>query len=77
VRACTAVVTEMSWNDSDDPFKKYRAEIEFINPKDWEKDLKASLDELTTESGSVKNLCLFLVDLRLTYAARERRGSRY
>ncbi|EHL03633.1 putative GTPase SLIP-GC [Glarea lozoyensis 74030] len=53
MRACTAVVTEMSWNDSDDPLKKYRAEIEFIDPKEWEKDLKASLDELTTESGSL------------------------
>jgi hypothetical protein len=46
----------MSWNDSDDPFKKYRAEIEFINPQDWAKDLKASLDELTSESGSVSSL---------------------
>jgi hypothetical protein len=46
----------MSWNDSDDPFKKYLAEIEFIYPKDWEKDLKASLDELKTESGSVRSL---------------------
>lgn len=30
IRACTAVVTEMSWNASDDPFRKYRAEIEFV-----------------------------------------------
>jgi len=30
MRACTAVVTEMSYNDSEDEESKYRAEIEFI-----------------------------------------------
>ena len=34
MRACTAVVTEMSWNDSADPFSKYRGEIEFITRED-------------------------------------------
>jgi hypothetical protein len=72
VRACTAVVTEISWNDSDDPSKKYRAEIEFINPKEWEKDLKASLDELTTESGSVSCFFRNLPAPLLIGAARQR-----
>jgi hypothetical protein len=31
MRACTAVVTEISWNESDKPSEKYRAEIEFIS----------------------------------------------
>lgn len=53
MRACTAVVTEMSWNFSDDPSKKYRAEIEFIKESDWEKDLKVSLNELIDASGNV------------------------
>ncbi|KAF7869938.1 hypothetical protein EAF04_004722 [Stromatinia cepivora] len=53
MRACTAVVTEMSWNCSDDPSKKYRAEIEFIKECDWEKDLKLSLNELIDASGNV------------------------
>ncbi|KAJ8060176.1 hypothetical protein OCU04_010521 [Sclerotinia nivalis] len=53
MRACTAVVTEMSWNCSDDPSKKYRAEIEFIKECDWEKDLKLSLNELVDASGNV------------------------
>lgn len=35
MRACTAVVTEMSRNDGTDPFSKYRAEIEFISRTDW------------------------------------------
>jgi len=46
MRACTAVVTEMSYNHSTDPDAKYRGEIEFIKPSDWEKDLKTSLSEV-------------------------------
>ncbi|CAD6446372.1 e1e59874-7bcb-4b1c-a282-67f13334c37c [Sclerotinia trifoliorum] len=53
MRACTAVVTEMSWNFSDDPSKKYRAEIEFIKECDWENELKVSLNELIDASGNV------------------------
>lgn len=34
-RACTAVITEISYNESDDPRKAYRAEIEFISQDDW------------------------------------------
>lgn len=54
MRACTAVVTEMSWNSIDDPNKKYRAEIEFIQESDWEKDLELSLNELIDVSGNVR-----------------------
>jgi len=46
MRACTAVVTEISYNFSTDPDAKYRSEIEFIKPSDWEKDLKTSLSEV-------------------------------
>jgi hypothetical protein len=53
MRACTAVVTELSWNPSDDPDKKYRAEIEFIKASDWQKDLEVSLNELIDGSGNV------------------------
>ncbi|GJC86751.1 nuclear GTPase SLIP-GC [Colletotrichum liriopes] len=35
MRACTAVITEISWNSSEDPTKKYRAEIEFITQAEW------------------------------------------
>lgn len=34
MRACTAVVTEMSYNTSKDPNKKYHAEIEFVSRDD-------------------------------------------
>lgn len=60
MRACTAVVTEMSWNSSDDPNKKYRAEIEFIREVDWEKDLKLSLNDLLNDSGKVNEASLSL-----------------
>jgi hypothetical protein len=43
MRACTAVVTEISYNHGDDP---YRAEIEFISRQDWEKELKVLFQDL-------------------------------
>jgi hypothetical protein len=55
MRACTAVVTEISWNDSTDPTAKYSAEIEFITREDWEKELSTLLKEVLTENGTVSN----------------------
>ena len=53
LRACTAVVTEVSWNDNDDPAHKYRAEIEFIKEADWAKELKILFDDLLNDNGEV------------------------
>ncbi|KAL5390396.1 hypothetical protein DPSP01_001963 [Paraphaeosphaeria sporulosa] len=53
MRACTAVVTEISWNSDNDPDHRYRAEIEFINRADWEKDLKVLMQEFLSESGTL------------------------
>lgn len=53
MRACTAVVTEMSWNFSEDENARYRAEIEFIKPEDWEKELRILFEELLDGSGNV------------------------
>lgn len=39
MRACTAVVTELSFNHSNNEAAKYRAEIEFIKPEEWRKEL--------------------------------------
>jgi hypothetical protein len=50
MRACTAVVTEISYNTSEDP---YRAEIEFITREDWEKELKVLFNDLFDGSGNV------------------------
>ena len=54
MRACTAVVTEISWNDSERP---YRAEIEFITASDWEKELKTLFQDLLDPYGEVSRDC--------------------
>ncbi len=53
MRACTAVVTEMSYNDSNDEASRFRAEIEFIKPEEWEKELKILFDEIIDASGNI------------------------
>ncbi|KAH7412113.1 hypothetical protein DE146DRAFT_709700 [Phaeosphaeria sp. MPI-PUGE-AT-0046c] len=53
MRACTAVVTEMSYNANDDPNKKYHAQIEFITRDDWAKEVTTLMKEFLTESGGV------------------------
>jgi GTPase SAR1 family protein len=53
MRACTAVVTEVSWNCSEDPTSKYRAQIEFIAPEDWKKELSILIRDFLTDSGKV------------------------
>lgn len=53
MRACTAVVTELSYNYSDNPATKYRAEIEFIKPEDWRKELTVLFEEIFDDNGQV------------------------
>ena len=53
MRACTASATEVSYNDSDDPAKLYRAEIEFITYDDWRRELQALYDDLIESSGKM------------------------
>lgn len=53
MRACTAVVTEISWNKDHNPFAKYRAEIEFFSKDEWEKELTILLKEFLTEDGTI------------------------
>ncbi|KAI3400969.1 hypothetical protein diail_1177 [Diaporthe ilicicola] len=45
-RACTAVITEISYNESEDPLKAYRAEVEFIDQDNWESELKLLYGDL-------------------------------
>ncbi|EFW99113.1 hypothetical protein CMQ_5534 [Grosmannia clavigera kw1407] len=47
LRACTAVVTEISWNSSDREAERYRAEIEFVQPEDWHRELTRLFDDVT------------------------------
>ncbi|KAK3723591.1 hypothetical protein LTR37_001843 [Vermiconidia calcicola] len=53
MRACTAVVTELSYNDSKSEASRYRAEIEFIQPEDWRKELRVLFEEVFDESGHI------------------------
>lgn len=50
MRACTAVVTEISYNHGDKP---YRAQIEFISRADWEKELTTLFQDLLDGDGKV------------------------
>ncbi|CAK4034253.1 Hypothetical predicted protein [Lecanosticta acicola] len=52
MRACTAVVTEMSYNNSENPNAKYRAEIEFIKPEDWKRELRILFSEIFDDNNN-------------------------
>ena len=54
MRACTAVVTELSYNYDDN---RYRAEIEFISAADWEKELRILFQDLLDANGTVSRDC--------------------
>ena len=54
MRACTAVVTEISFNHEREP---YRAQIEFINRADWEKELQVLFQDLFDGNGNVSREC--------------------
>jgi len=53
MRACTAVVTEISYNDDKAPSKKYRAEVEFIKPEEWHRELKVLYEEVFDQEGRI------------------------
>jgi hypothetical protein len=54
MRACTAVVTEISYNfETADP---YRGLIEFISEADWLKELKALYHDLLNEYGEMRDV---------------------
>lgn len=53
MRACTAVITEVSWNDVDDSQQAYRAEVEFVSPEEWGAELQLMYDELLDDNGQL------------------------
>ena len=52
VRACTSVVTEISYNYGP---TRYRAEIDFISSEDWEKELQILLQDI--QDGDIDERC--------------------
>lgn len=55
MRACTAVVTELSYNETENEDAKYRAEIEFIQPEDWRRELAVLFEEVFDTKGLSKD----------------------
>ncbi len=53
MRACTAVITEISWNPSDDPEERYVAKIEFISMEEWRYELDQLFSDIMASSGEV------------------------
>lgn len=53
MRACTAVITEVSWNDIEDPEQAYRAEVEFVSPDEWDSELKLMYAEILDDNGQL------------------------
>ncbi|XP_035679869.1 uncharacterized protein LOC118418142 [Branchiostoma floridae] len=51
MRACTAVVVEVSNNDKN---KNYEAEVEFLSRKEWDDELRLLLTDLIGEDGKAK-----------------------
>ena len=49
MKACTAVVTQLSYNHSSD--KRYRAEVEFVSQKEWEEETTVLLKDLLDDNG--------------------------
>lgn len=52
-RACTAVITELSYNHSELPEERYRGEIEFVTLDDWHKELSHLKDDLLDSRGQL------------------------
>ncbi|RYP69257.1 hypothetical protein DL771_006225 [Monosporascus sp. 5C6A] len=52
VRACTAVITEISWNPSDNPDERYVGNIEFISMEEWRYELDHLFSDLMQSNGS-------------------------
>ncbi|KAI1363707.1 hypothetical protein F5Y08DRAFT_354221 [Xylaria arbuscula] len=54
-RACTAVVTEVSWNPSNDANHQYTAEIGFISPDDWGRELRFLFHDVESSGVTANN----------------------
>lgn len=46
MRACTATITEIQYNDADDGQESFRGEVHFVTKDEWMKELHILLDDL-------------------------------
>ncbi|KAK0711461.1 Dynamin family-domain-containing protein [Lasiosphaeris hirsuta] len=49
MRACTAVITEISYNHTDEDSQKYRAKIHFVSTDEWMKELQIFFSDLRND----------------------------
>ncbi|KAL8382357.1 hypothetical protein RB595_006242 [Gaeumannomyces hyphopodioides] len=55
LRACTASPTEISYNYSEDPAERYRAEVEFISADSWVEELEILYGDMLDGDGGISN----------------------
>ncbi|KAI0816315.1 hypothetical protein GGR55DRAFT_697199 [Xylaria sp. FL0064] len=67
-RACTAVVTEISYNHSEHPDHRYLAEIEFVSAEDWGRELGYLFDDITTSEEISNEAQLENSDVKIAWA---------
>lgn len=53
MRACTSVITELSYNYERDKAHRYRAEVEFISNDDWRRELSQLFGDIIDPIGEV------------------------
>ena len=51
MRACTAVVTEISYNEAEE--QPYRAQIEFVGLEEWKLELETLFRDIVDRAGNV------------------------
>lgn len=55
MRACTAVITELRSNDSEEADEKYRAEISFVSKEEWSRELRILFADFSSEGETGEN----------------------
>lgn len=50
MRACTATITEIAFNEDADPSRAYRAVVDFISPEEWHEELMTLFSELIDDN---------------------------
>eukprot|EP00976_Prorocentrum_cordatum_P089343 1187678-Prorocentrum_minimum.AAC.7 len=75
MRACTAALVELSYNE-DPSGSPYTGEVEFVSPEEWEKELDLLFDDLTQQDGRVR-LAFDRTPLAKTLNRRLRQSPRF
>ena len=55
MEACTAVATEIVYNRSDDPHRRFGATIKYISLEKWTSDIQAIVEDMKDENGALSS----------------------